>query len=166
MGENWPTAEYVPTKMRAIDIMPYRTAIWCSVAGGPPFWNEFVAKCWSADGERIWFMLESHNFDSFLPSEEVEIGLQTEASLNPHQLKTKHPEWEAAAFLEKRPIRLSVLLTEAREAKEVLAKVEWSGPASPESWARCVGICPCCRKYQHQGHATDCRLARLLKEGE
>ncbi len=59
--------------VRAIDIVPYQYAIWCTVAGSQPFENEIVSRKWSEDGKRIWFMLESFNFYDADPTECVEV---------------------------------------------------------------------------------------------
>lgn len=60
-------------KVRAIDVKPYRWALWCSIEGGPPFENEICLRRWSDDGQGIWFMLESHNFLYAEPNEILEL---------------------------------------------------------------------------------------------
>lgn len=60
--------------MKAINIIPYHYAQRCSFDDGETsFMNEVVGRRWSEDGTgKIWFMLESHNFFSAFPDEEVE----------------------------------------------------------------------------------------------
>lgn len=60
-------------RMKAIDIQPHRWAVWCAVEDGKPFANEIVTRSWSEDGERIWFMLETHNTLKALPDELVDV---------------------------------------------------------------------------------------------
>lgn len=61
-------------KVRAIDVLPYRFGIWCTVGGWPqPFANEIVGSRWSEDGKKIWFMLETHNFQEADPDELMEL---------------------------------------------------------------------------------------------
>ena len=59
-------------EIRACDVLPYHWALWCTVCehnGGRPFANEIVARRWSDDGKRIWFMLDTHNFFDADPDE-------------------------------------------------------------------------------------------------
>jgi hypothetical protein len=61
-------------KVRAIDVKPYRWALWCTVEGSSkPFANEICIRKWSDDGEKIIFMLDSHNFLFARPDEELEL---------------------------------------------------------------------------------------------
>ena len=61
-------------QVKAIDVKPYRWALWCSVGdSGKPFENEIVGRKWSPDGKLIWFMLDSHNFYSAAPGEVLEL---------------------------------------------------------------------------------------------
>lgn len=59
--------------VRAIDVKPNHWSLWCTVGGSEPFANEIVSRKWSDDGEKIVFMLESHNFLFALPEEELEL---------------------------------------------------------------------------------------------
>lgn len=64
-----PTTQMV----RAIDVKPHRWAVWSSIGNGEPFTNEIAIRRWSDDGTKIWFMLESHNFLTAAPDEEIEL---------------------------------------------------------------------------------------------
>lgn len=65
--------EPVQVRKRAIDVTPYEHAIWCVVVDGEPFANTIVLRRWSDDGTKIWFMLDSHNFLSAAPDEEIDV---------------------------------------------------------------------------------------------
>jgi hypothetical protein len=54
---------------RAIDVTPYRHALWCTVGGGEPFANTIVYRKWDEGGSAIVFMLDSHNFCAARPDE-------------------------------------------------------------------------------------------------
>jgi hypothetical protein len=61
-------------KIKAIDVKPYRYAVLCVwEKGEEPFVNEISLRKWSEDGEKIVFMLESFNFLSVRPDEELEL---------------------------------------------------------------------------------------------
>lgn len=61
-------------KVRAIDAKPYRWALWCTVGTcSEPFANTLVTRKWSEDGQRIWFMLDSHNFMDADPDDVLEL---------------------------------------------------------------------------------------------
>lgn len=60
-------------ELRALDIVPYRFGIWCTVAGSLPFVNPIVHRSWSEDGEYLWFMLDSHNFHKAKPDDMVKV---------------------------------------------------------------------------------------------
>lgn len=60
-------------KVKAIDVKPYHFALWCSIEDGRPFANEICFRKWADDGEKIVFMLESHNFYSADPDAEMEV---------------------------------------------------------------------------------------------
>ncbi len=60
-------------EVRARDVVPYTWGIWCSIEGSAPFVNEIVAARWSEDGEHIWFMLESHNFEKATPAQAMRL---------------------------------------------------------------------------------------------
>lgn len=61
------------TAIKAIDVKPYRWALWCSVGGSEPFLNDIVCRKWSEDGEEIVFMLDSHNYLSSKPDDELNL---------------------------------------------------------------------------------------------
>jgi hypothetical protein len=70
--------EEAPTiiQVRAIDIKPNHYGIYCSIAsieGGKPFVNPIVLRRWCEDGQRISFMLDSHNFDIYAWDEMVNV---------------------------------------------------------------------------------------------
>lgn len=58
--------------VRAIDAVPYRYALWCSIEDGDPFTNLIVLRGATDDG-RIRFMLDTHNFFWADPSEQLEL---------------------------------------------------------------------------------------------
>ena len=60
-------------KIKAIDVELYRYALWCTVGGSKPLLNDIVCRRWSEDGSEIVFMLETHNFMTALPDEELEL---------------------------------------------------------------------------------------------
>lgn len=55
----------------AKEVVPYEWAVWCSVAGGPPFANTVVNVAWSEDGVQLVFMLDSFNFMFVNPDESL-----------------------------------------------------------------------------------------------
>lgn len=65
--------EPIQIKKRAIDVVPYLYGIWCTVADSEPFINTVATRRWSEDGKKIWFMLDSHNFMSAEPEEEIDV---------------------------------------------------------------------------------------------
>lgn len=65
--------EPVQVLKRALDVTPYVHGIWCSVQDGKPFVNTIVLRKWSEDGEKVVFMLDSHNFLTAGPDEEIEV---------------------------------------------------------------------------------------------
>lgn len=67
-------AEPVIVKKRAIDVTPLVHAIWCSVTGSKQFRNYIVNRRWADQNEdRISFMLDTCNFFSAHPDEEIEV---------------------------------------------------------------------------------------------
>jgi hypothetical protein len=60
-------------KVRAIDVVPYRWGLWCTVGDSKPFVNDIEGVSWSDDGQHIWFMLGTHNFYKAEPNEIVEL---------------------------------------------------------------------------------------------
>lgn len=52
------------------DLVPYKHAIWSSIAGGTPFANTVGDVQYTKDG-RVSVMLESHNFLHGAPDEEA-----------------------------------------------------------------------------------------------
>jgi hypothetical protein len=60
-------------KVKAIDVRPHRFALWCSIEDGKPFANEISLRRWTEDGEKIVFMLDSHNFHFAEPDEVMEV---------------------------------------------------------------------------------------------
>ena len=63
LGPDPTPVEPTLQKVKAIDVKPYRWAVWCTIEGNPkPFANDIVSRRWSEDGAHIWFMLDTHNF--------------------------------------------------------------------------------------------------------
>ena len=60
-------------EVRALDIVVYEAAIWCSIEDGKPFANTIEHRGWSDDGEHIWFMLGTHNFYKAAPDDMVKV---------------------------------------------------------------------------------------------
>ena len=49
-------------RVKVLDVIPYRHGVYCSIEDGKPFVNDIVGRQWSEDGEKVIFMLETHNF--------------------------------------------------------------------------------------------------------
>ena len=90
-------------KVKAIEVVPYEWAIWCSVAGSQPFANEIVAQKWSDDGQHIWFMLESHNFLKAAPDDVLDL-LPFRSRYDTDERREKR-RTEHADFVKKQPTR-------------------------------------------------------------
>lgn len=60
-------------KVKAIDVMPYRWALWCTLGDSKPFANLIVHRQWDSDGKRIVFGLDSHNFYFAAPDAELDL---------------------------------------------------------------------------------------------
>lgn len=85
--------------VRAIDVVPYRWALWCSVGDDPrPFENLIVHAGWFDDGERIAFGLDSHNGFSAAPDDVLELVPQ-------HGWEPQDADEQHAKFLAARPPR-------------------------------------------------------------
>lgn len=65
------TEPVIVTK-KAIDVVPELHGIWCSIENGEPFVNAIANRRWMDDG-RISFMLESFNFYSARPDEDMAV---------------------------------------------------------------------------------------------
>lgn len=64
-------------------------------------------------------------------------------------------------------VRLSALLSAAQEMREMLKELQWSATWQHEDEDyREADECPECECRKHEGHAPDCRLARLIGGGE
>ena len=59
-------------KKNAIDITPYEYLYPCILVDKYAE-IEIVSRKWSDDGNKIWFMLDTHNFVSAEPDEELEV---------------------------------------------------------------------------------------------
>lgn len=79
------TEEPTQITMKAIDVVPHKYGLWCSVGNGEPYVNPFCHRKWSEDGESIWFMLESHNFYNAKPDEDMKV---VERELSDWELST------------------------------------------------------------------------------
>jgi len=86
-------------KVRAIDVVPYRWALWCTVGGSKPFANDIVHMRWSDDGRRIHFGLDSHNFYSAAPDDELEL-----VPVEPSDYGRESGARMHAEFLAERPV--------------------------------------------------------------
>lgn len=92
-------------EVRALDAKPHHWAVWCTVGEGKkPFANTIVARKWSEDGEKIWFMLDTHNFMSAHPDEMLSLVREDSSDWGGPELRAKW-EQEAAEFEGKRPAR-------------------------------------------------------------
>lgn len=70
-------------RKKVIDVVPYFNGIYCTIQDSKPFVNQIVTRAWSENGDKIQFMLESHNFDSHPPDEEIDV-----VEIDPTQLGT------------------------------------------------------------------------------
>lgn len=61
-------------RVLARDVVPFEWALWCTGEGGgrEPFANTIVAVRWEPSG-RLSFMLDTHNFLSADPDDELEL---------------------------------------------------------------------------------------------
>jgi len=73
----------VQVMKKALDVTPYEHGIWCSIADGQPFVNTIVLRKWSEDGAKVVFMLDSHNFLTAAPEEEIEVVVKENPFYNP-----------------------------------------------------------------------------------
>lgn len=72
--EHEETNEPVLQRVKARDVVPYEWAVWCTVEGRPrPFANTIEHVKWTEDGQRLSFMLGTHNFYSAAPDDELEL---------------------------------------------------------------------------------------------
>lgn len=93
-------------QIRARDVKPYHWAVWCTVGDSTrPFANTIVSRKWSEDGEKIWFMLDTHNFDSAGPDEMLWLVREDPTGWGGPDLQAKW-EREAAEFEGKRPVKV------------------------------------------------------------
>ena len=91
-------------EVRAIDIVPYEAAIWCSVADSKPFANTIEHRSWSEDGQHIWFMLGTHNFYKAEPDAMVKVvQLARTERIEPKSLFDKTPQFDNEKFMAARP---------------------------------------------------------------
>lgn len=88
-------------EVRAINIVPYEHALWCTVGDSKPFANTIARRSWSEDGESIWFMLDTHNFAKYKPTEMVRVVQKTRNQYAP--ARRQNDQYDNAMFLEGRP---------------------------------------------------------------
>jgi hypothetical protein len=89
-----------PVTIRAVDVIPYKHALWYSVAGvDGPFWNDVVGKAWSKDGTTVIILLESFNSMFRAPDTELELGEYAEGDYHRSALVQTQEQ-----FLAKRPV--------------------------------------------------------------
>lgn len=87
--------EPVVQKMKVLDVRPYHYGVYCCIEEGKPFVNEIVGKDWSEDGEKVIFMLETHNFLFHSPWDEMDVvAMDRKDGLTPK---------EDGDFMSKRP---------------------------------------------------------------
>jgi hypothetical protein len=55
-----------------------------------------------------------------------------------------------------------VTYEEAKQFKDILKELEWSGEYTAEDGSEIDRSCPICRNERYQGHKEDCRLNNLL----
>lgn len=67
------TTKPATQRVRAIDVKPYRWALWCQIGNGAPFANEIVYRRWSDDGKVIWFGLDNHTGYRAEPDKELDL---------------------------------------------------------------------------------------------
>jgi hypothetical protein len=89
-------------ELRALDIVPYEAAIWCTVGGGKPFANTIEHRSWLDDGQHIWFLLGTHNTYKAAPDDMVRVVLKPRRDYMGAK-KPGDPLYDNEAFLAKRP---------------------------------------------------------------
>jgi hypothetical protein len=145
-------------KVRAIDCKPYHYALWCAIEDGKPFANEMCLRKWTDDGEKIVFMLESHNFYAVDPDEIIEvIALPEDRYAN-----LRHDERDAETMKNRPPRKPKPVpardLTEAQ--KDKLALLDFlEGPDPSTLPVHSMGGCTWCGK-DGAGPGHDCIVWR------
>jgi hypothetical protein len=90
-------SEPIIVKKKAIDVVPYFHGIYCTVGGGEPFVNHICHRRWADDGQRITFMLETHNFDFRHPDEEMEVVELVPSEYNAENAAANDAKFRAGA---------------------------------------------------------------------
>ena len=89
-------SEIISKKLKVLDVIPYKHGVYCTTEDeSKPFVNEIVGRNWSEDGEKVIFMLETHNFIFMSPIEEMDV---VELDANRH-----HRIEDSSDFLVQRP---------------------------------------------------------------
>jgi hypothetical protein len=86
-------------QVKAIDVLPFHWALWCSIADGKPFANDIVAVRWTEDDQRLRFMLDTHNFIFALPDEEMTLIRCDVSKMSPtrtHAIQQEHEKLVAS----------------------------------------------------------------------
>ncbi len=60
-------------KIKAIDITPYFYSMPCELPGDQFILNEMCCRRWSDNGDKIWWLLDTHNTFSAKPNDLVEV---------------------------------------------------------------------------------------------
>lgn len=145
-------------KVKAIDVKPYHYALWCSIEDDKPFANEICLRKWTDDGEKIVFMLESHNFYFAEPDEMIEVIALSEATY----ANLRHDVRDAETMKQRPPQKPKPVpaasLTE--EQKKKLALLDFlEGPDPSTLPVHSMGACDWCGK-NGGGPGHDCIVWR------
>lgn len=96
--------------VKAIDVSPMSYGLYCSVGNYDPFVNPICHRSWSECGTKIWFMLDSHNFISALPDEELKL-----VKLNNHSRNETEQKKFLAARYDERKKMLNQMLNQIQK---------------------------------------------------
>ena len=126
-------------RVRAIDVRPYHWGIWCTVGGQPnPFTNPIVSARRSEDGKKLWFMLESHNFQDAAPEEILDLvplvppGHMINRIESDHaELIAKRPKGPTPSELVETAARALLALTDEQRAALFARYCRWCGGTDP-----------------------------------
>lgn len=81
-----PICDVPEQQVRARDVKPFHWAQWCTVGGrSEPFANPICGVKWSEDGQRLWFLLETHNAFSADPDEMLDLMPYASSNASRHE---------------------------------------------------------------------------------
>jgi hypothetical protein len=101
-------------KVRAIDVRPYRYALWCASGDGRRACaNQIVHREWTENGQCICFGLDSHNTFRAKPDEELELIPCEDASSQDDQQEFVAQRPTPAIHLRAAALRLANYYTDA-----------------------------------------------------